>query len=459
MKKLLTILLTLFFLTSHANKIYPGGGGSEFFAANYGSPGDTIVLRSRDNTRTYFALDGVHGTAQQPIVIINEGGQVRLSLGFDLKNCTYVKLTGSGDAGTYYGFYISNPAGVPVGISARSKNVEVERVDIYNSLYGMWAKQDPSCVDSLNYPNWIMDSIYLHHCNFKKIGQDCIYAGNTTAINGQVFNCGAGNVTKYPMRLSNVRIDHLTIDSCNRTGIQVGECMNGSITNCKVTNTGYEYVQDQGTGISIGGHSYGIHVTHDTVSKTFLYGIMNFGKGRNYIDSCVVDSSGILYIDPSNNIDSLAKRLDTLIHATNGVWNTGFYHIHYSGRFLYNNYSQPCNIAFSPSYDLLMYPTLDSSTIVIRNNKLGQSIVVDGSWNIINGNANKINVFDQSRNPIGYGNYICGNTLMDGTTAAAAPGVPGGFHYYTDCSALDALPSPTKFIFKFKGRLTFKPRQ
>jgi hypothetical protein len=452
MKKLLTILFILCSLSTWANKIYPGGAGSGFFASDYAHPGDTIVLRSSDNTRTYFALDYLRGTAQQPIVIINEGGQVRLSLGFDLKNCHYVKLTGSGDAGTYYGFYVSNPAGVPVGISARSENVEIERVDVFNSLYGAWAKQDPSAVDSLNYPNWIMDGIHIHHCRFKKIGQDCIYAGNTTAINGQVI----GGVTKYPMRLSNVNIHNLIIDSANRTGIQVGECMGGSIHDCNISSMGYEYDQSQGTGISIGGHSYDIHVYNDTVSKTFLYGIMNFGKGRNYIENNVVDSSGILYIDPSNNIDSLAKRLDTLIHATNGVWNTGFYHIRYSGRFLYNNYSQPCNIDMSPSYDLLMYPTLDSSTVVIRGNKLGQSVVVDGSWNIINGNANKINVQDQSRNPIGYGNYICSNTLMDGTTAAAAPGVPETFHYYTDCSPLDAAQ---RFIFHIRGRLRFKARQ
>jgi hypothetical protein len=60
--------------------------------------------------------------------------------------------------------------------------------DVYRKTYGVWAKQDPLCDTSFNYPNYRIDDIKIHHCRFKNIGQDCIYAGNTDPLGiGNIF--------------------------------------------------------------------------------------------------------------------------------------------------------------------------------------------------------------------------------------------------------------------------------
>lgn len=453
MRKLLSILLLACSLSSFGRKLYPGknGGDNGFFTSNYPAvPGDTIVLNAGDNNRSYFAMNYLRGTKANPIVIINEGGQVILTAGFDFKNAHFVKLTGTGAAGVEYGFKVIGGTGVAIGFSERSEGIEIENVETYNNIYALWFKQDPSSVDSLNYPAFVMDGLKVHHTKHGKIGQDGFYIGNTTSING----ISIGGITRYPFRVANIDIYDNILDSANRTAIQSGETYHGWIRDNTITRCGYEYVQDQGNGISIGGQSFDIHVVRNKIKYTFLYGIMNFGKGKNYIEGNEIDSCGFLPVDTTKtNIDSLAKKRDTLLHASNATWNTSFYHFRYSGNILMNNYSQPCLITMQPSNDLLQDPILDSSTVVIRNNKLGASIVVDGSWNVVGGNTNKISVIDYTRNPIGRNNFIVNNTLMDGKTAAAAPSVPVNFKYRTDALHITRTP-----VIQFTGGIRFRVR-
>jgi hypothetical protein len=170
--------------------VTPWADGGKYYSGKPGSsdyidikPGDTLVLRSSYNTWSYFSLEDVHGTASCPIVVINEGGQVSMTKGIDFRHCSDIKLTGTGSA-DYYGFQVYNPsdidnAGVAIGIQGRSKNIEVERIFVHKKTYGAWIKQEPGCIDSLNYPNWRMTNIKFHDSKFLNIGQDCIYAGST----------------------------------------------------------------------------------------------------------------------------------------------------------------------------------------------------------------------------------------------------------------------------------------
>jgi parallel beta-helix repeat protein len=78
------------------------------------------------------------------------------------------------------------------------------------------------------------------------------------------------------------------------------------------------------------------HVYNNTISNTFIYGIESFGVGINYIENNTVDSSGYLS-------DSV------------------------------NTVSQPSNILVSPKET----NPFDSTTIIIRNNKLGVTPLQD----------------------------------------------------------------------------------
>jgi len=336
-------------------------------------PGDTLVLRASLNKWNYFSLDDVHGSEACPIVIINEGGVVELVRGITLTHCSNIKLTGSGSS-DFYGIKVHNPAdddqnGVAVAIMGRSRSIEVERIDVHKKTYGAWIKQDPGCVDSINYPSWHMDNIKFHDSRFKNIGQDCIYAGNTDPIGSRPVYCNGVETHPIPMRLSNISIYNLIIDSCNRTGIQLGGADSGynAIYNNIVTRCGYELNQQQGTGISIGGMTTNCHVYGNKIRQTFLYGILALGIGTNYVENNDIDSSGYL-----GNI--------------------------------VNTISQPGSIYVDTR------PTIpfDSSRFVIRNNRLGKN-ASQGNHDIF---------FEKTIESYAAWNLICNNTRRDGITPA-----------------------------------------
>jgi poly(3-hydroxybutyrate) depolymerase len=359
----------------------PGGDGGRYMNGDPSNttwykpvnPGDTLVLSAK-HSWSYFSIEGYSGTADCPIVIQNEGGQVWLTAGIGLTSCKYVKVTGDGDPNTYYGFRVYNPAqdvnGIGVSIVGKSRVIEVERIDVYKKTYGVWAKQDPQCDESFNYPNYIMDSIEIHHSRFKNIGQDCIYAGNTDPLGKREYLCNGVIKHFIPMRLSNINIHHLIIDSCNRTGIQLGGANSGynQIHDNVVTRCGYEYNQYQGTGISIGGMTRNCHVYNNVIKNTFLYGIMSFGVGTNYIENNVIDSTGWLDGAP-------------------------------------NTVSRPSNILASPKETI----PFDSTRIIIRNNKLGLNATTDDT---------NIGIVVWGPPTWATGNVLCSNTKLDGATAA-----------------------------------------
>ena len=383
----------------------PGGDNGKYINGDTASwwhmqvnPGDTLILKAQISW-SYFRMENYNGTANCPIVVINEGGQVWMTSGLDATNCHHVKMTGSGSPNTYYGFKVYNPGndgyGVAIGIGGKSKHIEVERVDVVNKGYGVWAKQDPLCDVSFNYPNYVMDDIEIHHCRFKRIFQDCIYAGNTDPLGERITYCNGVETHPVPMRLSNINIHHLIIDSCGRTGIQLSGADAGlnQIHDNVITNCGYEYNQWQGNAISIGGMTRNCYVYNNVIKNTFLYGIFDLGADSSFVYNNTIDSSGFLPIDPSIDINALAAATSTTA---------------LPGHILKNTMSLPGNIQATTK------PTLpnNTKTVFYRNNKLGANattvqangIIQFGWW----GPAQ-----DWTSN-----NKVCNNTRLNGTTPA-----------------------------------------
>jgi predicted esterase len=402
----------------NGTRIYmvPGNDGGKYITGDPSvswrtpvNPGDTLVLRSQ-YAWNYFAMENYSGSAACPIVVINEGGQVWLTAGIETKSCRYIKVTGSGHAPTYYGFKVYKPGddgnGVALSIIGKSKGIEIDRVDVYKKTYGVWAKQDPLCDVSFNYPNFTMDSIEIHHSRFRNIGQDCIYAGNTDPLGQRDTWCDGAVQHFIPMRLSNINIHHLIIDSCNRTGIQLSGADGGynQIHNNLITRCGYEYNQQQGTGISIGGMTRNCHVYNNTIRNTFLYGILSFGVGTNYIENNIVDSTGWL----------------------DGVMNTG---------------SNPCNILASPKQTI----PFDSTRIILRNNKLGLNATNDGT---------NLALVVWGPQTWARNNVVCGNTKLN-DTAAARVFVDPSIHYTRDCNA--SLPNMAPVVYAGPDKIINPP--
>jgi hypothetical protein len=354
------------------------------------NPGDTLVLRASDGWSAGLELDNFHGTAECPIVIINEG-DVQLSAGFNLEHCSYIKITGSGSE-SYYGFSVVGVgSGTAVDITGRSRCIEVERLNVYNKNYGIWCKQEAACPDSVwaytipgaedvTSPNgWRIDSVSVHDCKFRVIGQDGLYFGSTSPNGLRPITCAGESISPIPPRLSNIRIYNNLVDSCNRTGIQLsgGDSGTNEIFNNTVLRCGYEQIQTQGSGIILGGVTRA-HVYNNYIRQTFQYGILCIGSGTSIVENNDVDSSG--YIDD--------------------VVNPGYTNIGADTR--------------------VTVPADDSVRLIIRNNKVG-----------LNTAEGKQIMIGNTHGTVATGNVICNNTTQGGGPAEIY--VAHSINYTTSC--------------------------
>lgn len=307
-------------------KIYvtKGGDNGVFVDGNAVNPGDTIVLKALNNPYSYCAIGGVYGTKDCPVTIINEGGQVNLTNGMAIDNCRFVNITGTGNEKEEYGFKIEDPNlnGVGIDIHGRSAYIEVQHIFIHKKTYGFWVKQEGNCIDSLQFPNWVINNIYIHHNKIVKMNQEGMYLGSTDPNGAREVQCNGKTVTPKPLRLGNIKVYDNIVDSTNRSGIQLscGSTAMNEIFNNTVSNCGFELSTIQGNGISLGGYSsakiYNNHINH-----TYALGIMCLGSGKILIRDNVIDNSGELNGNKANGMAGIM--IDT--RPTNPVDSTNFY--------------------------------------------------------------------------------------------------------------------------------------
>jgi hypothetical protein len=292
------ISVTSFAQSSKGKRIRLNKGGDQgvmIMAANFPvSPGDTLVLSAQSNPYSYIYLSGLKGTKQRPIVVINEGGQVQLSAGFDVQSCQHLKISGSGSKDKF-GFAIRKSGGTAFTIHDFTAHVEIERFYVNEAAFGCWIKNEASCDTAIN--NWVLDDIAVHDYEMRNIGIEGFYMGSTdpNAINRPV-TCN-GEVKRYrPSRLGNIKIYNGLIDGTGRPGIQLSNASVGmsEIYNNTVMNCGREYNDQQGSGIALGGYTRA-YVHHNRVKNTMTWGIVSLGgSGLIRIENNRVDSSGYL---------------------------------------------------------------------------------------------------------------------------------------------------------------------
>jgi hypothetical protein len=380
-----TISLLLFLFTLSFNTIaqgrkitvIKGGDGGKYINGKTFPifPGDTLVLKASLNPFSYLSLEDIHGSSNKPIVIINEGGQVKIGA-MAAKHCTYMKFTGSGSPDKY-GFYMTSPSGggTAWSVSGRSKNIEIERSQVWNESYIAWVKHEADCLDSLQYPNWYIDSISFHDNKGSKIGQDGLYFGSTSPNGLRPMSCGGVSVSPIPLRLSNIKIYNNIIDSCGRTAIQLsgGDGGNNEIYNNTIRRIGYELNQTQGSGIISGGKTH-VYIHDNYIRQTFQNGIFILGSGLNKVENNDIDSSGYL----GSIVNSLGQPTGILVDTRATV-------------------------------------PLEKTLFQIKNNTLGKNAVKLGEHIIV------MKSFDTYQ----LDNEICNNITQSGTAATiyTAPGI------------------------------------
>lgn len=381
------------------------------------NPGDTIVVMN-GHRWAYISGDGIHGKQGCPITIINDTagtGQIEMTAGISFSNSTYLHITGTGaPTKQFYGFYIHsydsvNPVqrGNSLQISQRSRCVEIDHIDERARTYAIWVKDEAECPDSLQYPNWHIDSITLHDIRAVNINQDGFYLGSTSPNATRSVNCNGVTIFPVPLRLSNIKVYNIILDSVGRTGIQCSGCDSGvnEFYNNRITRTGYEFNPQQGSGLIFGGYSNGY--AHDNyIRNTFQHGILSLGAGIVRVENNDIDSSGYLQ----------------RVGADTAVKNPGYGNITFDTRVTHTN-------------------TLDTSTpaipltAIVRNNKVGVSM---------NQNPQTLQFYSidlgAGYNPLQpwtTNNIVCGNIKQNGVDTAVYR-VNVNITYSSDCT----LPPP-----------------
>ena len=365
-------------------------------------PGDTLIISSKYRW-SYLSGDGIHGTASCPIVIMNDTGQVEMTAGIAFSNSTYVHVTGTGSANHFYGYYIHSYAstaplsrGNSLQFNDRSAFCEIDHVDEYMKTYCMWLKEEAQCADSLKWPNWRLDNFSIHDIRARNISQDGFYLGSTSPNGERSITCNGVTISPIPMRLSNIKIYNIILDSVGRSGIQMSGADSGinEIYNCRVSRTGFELNPQQGSGIILGGYTHA-YVHDNYVRQTFQHGIFALGAGLQRIENNDVDSSGWL----------------------NGSSNPGYSNIAADTRLTTNQGATPAGI---------------NSTVYVRNNLVGISTNIDSytkaMYNIDIGLG--YYVYPTWNND----NILC-NNLIKRTAAPAVTRVMKLIQFATNCSA------------------------
>ncbi|MBV9962978.1 MAG: right-handed parallel beta-helix repeat-containing protein [Parafilimonas sp.] len=352
------------------HKIYATKGGNNgiYIDGSGIKAGDTIVLSASANPYSYFAVGNLYGTKDCPITIINEGGQVYLINGMAIDNSRFVNITGTGDAKENYGFKIEDPNsnGVGIDIHGRSSNIEVQHIFIHNKTYGFWVKQEGSCIDSLQFPNWIIRNIFIHDNKIVKMNQEGMYLGSTDPNGARDIQCNGHALHPKPLHLGNIKVYNNIVDSTNRSGIQLscGSEMMNEIFNNTVTNCGFEMSDIQGNGISLGGYS-NAKIYNNKIDHTYALGIMCLGSGKILIKDNTIDNSGNLNEKKANGMAGIM--IDT--RPTNPVDSTNF--------FILNN-----KIGSNTDHSIRVYKTVDSyaKANVICNNSGNAEVAKGVDW-------------------------------------------------------------------------------
>lgn len=222
-------------------------------------PGDTVFLLG--GAKDYMIIRNFTGSFQAPIIIMNKSGKVVINtnhnFGIDIKNCKFIRLTGSGDPLYYFGIsleQVSGGAGVSMGYL--SSYCEIDHIYIANTnITGIFAKTDPDCAFNSTRDKFTQYNTIIHDNYIANTVVEGMYIGSSF-YSGKTINCNGKDTTVLPSLLNGVKVYNNIVKYTGWDGIQVGSAS----TNCQIYNNLVMYDSQSGTnyqmsGILIGGGS------------------------------------------------------------------------------------------------------------------------------------------------------------------------------------------------------------
>ncbi|WP_064197442.1 MULTISPECIES: malectin domain-containing carbohydrate-binding protein [Emticicia] len=229
-------------------------------------PGEVICVQAGNYSLLRFV--NFIGTASQPIIIKNCGGQVTIAHNqyygaLDFLGSKYFKVTGSGSTDIQYGFLIAGTGATASGLSIAglSTNCEVERVEVKNTGFaGMLIKTDPNCDPSTWRSSFTMTDVSIHDNYVHDTGGEGLYIGNSF-YNVEVITCSGQKRTVFPHLIEKLKIYNNTVVNTGADGIQYACAPDAEVYNNSVSNYGispFEAFQNNGMQLgSVSGKFYG----------------------------------------------------------------------------------------------------------------------------------------------------------------------------------------------------------
>jgi hypothetical protein len=143
-------------------------------------PGDRLEVPAGRRGPLHFRH--LRGTSNAPIVITNQGGRVRIASNewctIEFDDCQHVHLTGTGHAGTEYGFDLSGFTNSGVNARRGSEYIEIDHLRIHDSTGEQkgtgirWSSE----LDEMG-KDWVQHGTEIHHCHFYDLSGEAMYIG------------------------------------------------------------------------------------------------------------------------------------------------------------------------------------------------------------------------------------------------------------------------------------------
>jgi len=262
-------------------------------------PGDSIFLKA--GLRQNLLLRNLNGSADKPLIIINQGGVVLFNTdsyyGISIRNSRYFRLTGQGSANEFYGIHIERVLnGAGIGINDLCSDFEVDHVFIENTLLGgLYAKTDPDCESPSTRDQFTQYKTIIHDNRISKVGNEGMYIGSTKYF-GVDVNCNGKDTLLLPPVLDGVHIYNNIVENTAWDGIQVSSATKDcSIWGNMILHDSQEGYFAQMSGILIGGGSK-CDCYNNYISQGKGNGIESHGLGGYRIFNNIIVDAGRTYL-------------------------------------------------------------------------------------------------------------------------------------------------------------------
>ena len=255
-------------------------------------PGDIIEVPAGDYAFLY--LGNVKGTAENPVQLVNSGGQVRLGVNnkasagssvMSVSTCSNLEISGSGALGVEYGFdiYGQNSTGGKLSgiyLGQGSTDIDVHHVNIHDVSSFIIAKTTQSC----NNPQWLDGAFTMRNVKIHKIrGRNAAYEGFYIGNSNYLYTPG-GCAEMRSHWVENLLVYENDLELMGQDGIQISLARgpNNKVYGNRLVGYGKLRNDAHGYGILCGGGS-SLQIYNNTIYDGYFAAVTIFGSGLSKI--------------------------------------------------------------------------------------------------------------------------------------------------------------------------------